>query len=204
VIAKTKPIYEKNQQNIPIKDRKIRYNYAPLDVVVEQIKSPLSDNGLSYMWKNEQGQMKVTVTCIVTHILGHSETSSSEIPVTTSDFMTLIQSYASDLTFGKRYTLMNVLGVTAGGEDNESSLEEQTKENVTKTAYILMKEKIQNATPEELPKKIAVIEKELALIANKKAPSLGLNETQYNELLSIAKSRVGAIDSGLADLPDIA
>src|SRR4051812_31540754 len=72
VIKKTKRVLNK--------DGKLRYQYAPLDGISEQIRQPMRTAGLSYSWdtKHEEGHMKVT--CKITHTLGHSETSMLEIP----------------------------------------------------------------------------------------------------------------------------
>ena len=43
-IKKTKPVKSK--------DGTLRYMYAPIDSIVEQIKKPLADNNLSYSWES--------------------------------------------------------------------------------------------------------------------------------------------------------
>lgn len=113
VIKKTKKVLNKDGKSV-------RYQYAPLDGITEQIKQAMRANGLSYSWdtKHEDGHMKVT--CKITHTLGHFETSTLEIPIDKDGFMTAPQKYASAQTFAKRYTLLNALGITTADEDDDS------------------------------------------------------------------------------------
>lgn len=113
VIKKTKRVMNKGGGSV-------RYQFAPLDSISEQIKPSMKANSLSYSWdtKHEEGHMKVTAK--VTHVLGHSETSTLEIPIDSEGFMTAPQKYASAQTFAKRYTLLNVLGITTADEDDDS------------------------------------------------------------------------------------
>jgi hypothetical protein len=113
-IAKTKKVMNKD-------GRSVRYQYAPLDTIIEQAKGALAKHGLSYRWeaKNEPGKIKVTT--IVTHILGHSESSDFEVPIDTEGYMTTPQKYASALTFAKRYSFTNVTGISTGDEDTDAT-----------------------------------------------------------------------------------
>lgn len=103
------------------KDGKLRYQYAPLDAIHDQIKEHVAKHGLSYRWDVEQpdGEMKVTVT--LTHVGGHSETSTLSIPIDSDGYMTQPQKYASAQTYAKRYTLLNVLGITTADEDTDAT-----------------------------------------------------------------------------------
>lgn len=116
----TCPIIEKKQKVLNKDGRSVRYQYASLDSIISQIKTPLKEAGLSYSWDVEhlEGHMKVTIT--LTHTLGHSTTSTLEIPISDSAFMTGPQTYASAQTFAKRYTLLNVLGIATADEDTDA------------------------------------------------------------------------------------
>ena len=50
--------------------------YAGLSESIDQIKGLLADCGLSHSWKTDQADALVKVTCTVTHIDGHSESTS--------------------------------------------------------------------------------------------------------------------------------
>lgn len=114
------PVIEKKKE-VKNNDGSVRYKYAPIDSIVEQIKKPLANHGLAYTWtvKNEPGF--ITAIAMVTHKLGHSETSSFQIPIDAGGYMTAPQKVASALTYAKRYSLCNVLGVSTGEEDDDST-----------------------------------------------------------------------------------
>lgn len=115
------PVIQKTR-NVMNKDgRTIRYSFAPIDSIVTQIKAPLKKHNLSYRWEVDTKDGKVTARCIITHALGHSESSSFEVPVDTEGYMTAPQKNASALTFAKRYSLCNALGISTGDEDTDAT-----------------------------------------------------------------------------------
>ncbi len=59
-------------------------------------------------------------TCKITHILGHSETSTFEAPIDKDSYMSAPQQYAAASTFAKRYAFCNALGILTGDEDNDA------------------------------------------------------------------------------------
>ena len=120
VIEKTKKVMERDSQ-------KVRYMYAPIDSIVTQVREYVSKNGFSYRWETKQEGNKITAVCVLTHVLGHSESSGFTIESEASKFMSAPQSQASALTFAKRYTLCNVLGISTGEEDDDATTVNQTK-----------------------------------------------------------------------------
>lgn len=115
------PIIEKTKKVLNKDGRSVRYQYAPLDAIVNQIKKPLADNKLSYSWDVKHADNHMSVTVKITHVLGHSETSSLDIPISPDGYMTEPQKYASAQTYAKRYTLLNGLGITTADEDTDAS-----------------------------------------------------------------------------------
>lgn len=115
------PMVEKTKKVMNKDGVSVRYQYAPLDTIVEQIKVPLAKYGFSYTWnvKNETGF--ITAVATITHKLGHSQTSEFQIPIDTEGYMTAPQKYASALTFAKRYSLINALGISTGEEDTDAT-----------------------------------------------------------------------------------
>jgi hypothetical protein len=55
----------------------------------------------------------------VTHCEGHAEFTAFEVPIDASSYMSPAQKVASALTYTKRYTLMNALGVVTIGDDDD-------------------------------------------------------------------------------------
>jgi ERF superfamily len=114
IIKKTKKVMNKD-------GRTVRYVYAPIDAIVEQIKKPLAVNGFSYTFTVQNDESMITATAKVTHKLGWSETSTFSIPVDKEGYMTAPQKIASALTFAKRYALCNALGISTGDEDTDAT-----------------------------------------------------------------------------------
>lgn len=115
------PVIEKTKKVMNKDGRTVRYLYAPLDTIVAQIKKPLGDAGMSYTWTVEHDTKGMTAIAKITHVQGHSETSSFTVPVVMSDVMTSPQSNASAQTFAKRYALCNALGISTGDEDTDAT-----------------------------------------------------------------------------------
>lgn len=115
------PVIEKTKKVMNKDGATVRYIYAPIDSIVSQIKDSLGRNGLSYTFTVENGDKGMTAIAKVTHVMGHSETSSFTIPIDMEGYMTAPQKYASAQTFAKRYALCNVLGISTGEEDTDAT-----------------------------------------------------------------------------------
>lgn len=135
VIKKTKKVMNKDGITL-------RYQFAPIDSIVEQIKKPLAKAGLSYTWTVKNTPGLVTAICKVTHVLGHSEESSFEIPIDAEGYMTAPQKVASALTFAKRYSLCNALGISTSDEDTDATdvKKEKTAKSVKSKIMFILKE----------------------------------------------------------------
>jgi hypothetical protein len=112
------------QTTVPaIKKLKTGHNcmYAPLGDIAEQIKPSLQECDLSYRFEQDHSN-GVTVTCIVSHVSGHSERTTMTAPPDTSGKKNPIQSIASAVTYLQRYTLISALGITTADEDTDGRL----------------------------------------------------------------------------------
>ncbi len=133
------PVIEKKKSVFNKDGRTLRYKFAPIDSIVEQIKQALTANGLSYRWTVDTTDSGIIATCVITHVLGHSESSSFTVPVVMSDYMTSPQSHASALTFAKRYSLCNALGIATGDEDTDATDSKKAKEPQSPKAKIIFR-----------------------------------------------------------------
>lgn len=113
VIKKTSKVYEKDK-------RTVRYSFAPIDSIVDQVKEPLANNGLSYTVIVENSEKGMTVICRVKHILGHSEDSPFFVPIGTEAYMSDVQKYGARSTFAKRYAFCNAFGIMTGDGDTDA------------------------------------------------------------------------------------
>ena len=93
---------------------KMNYNHADLAGASAQIGAALSVHGLSHRWNVEQTKEgKIAVTCILMHVLGHSESVRMESGSDMSGGKNSIQAIGSATSYLQRYTLFAVAGVIA-------------------------------------------------------------------------------------------
>lgn len=98
---------------------KFSYSYAPLEEVTRTIRPILKRHGLSYSWDVDEGEKSLKVSCVLRHIEGHSERASFPVPVEVSERMSAAQSNGAALTYGRRQSLIAVLGITTADEDKD-------------------------------------------------------------------------------------
>jgi len=98
----------------------VRYAYAPLDSIVEQVKPYLEKHGFSYTIKGDFPEGGVRAICEVHHIDGHSESSDFVVPVDPDAYMNNQQKAASANTFAKRYAFLNAFGLLTGDDDDDA------------------------------------------------------------------------------------
>jgi hypothetical protein len=92
--------------------------YADFSAYAMALKPILAKHGLSYRFRTDQTDGKITVTCILSHRAGHSEENSLSGPSDTSGSKNAIQAVGSTLTYLQRYTLIQALGLAAGEDDD--------------------------------------------------------------------------------------
>jgi len=95
-----------------------KYKHATLENVCETIGEELTKHGLSFRWQVDQDDAKIKISCILSHVFGHSEKTSFVCPADTTGSKNAIQAIGSAITYGQRYTLLAITG-TATGEDTD-------------------------------------------------------------------------------------
>lgn len=125
------PVIEK-KRTVKNYDGSIRYKFAPIDVIVEQIRVPVASNGFSYRWESQTKDGNVIAKCIATHSLGHSESSEFTAPIedeklskSGNALMTAPQRTAVALTYAKRYSLLDAFGIATADEDTDGTSAKQ-------------------------------------------------------------------------------
>lgn len=118
-INKTKKVSYEN------KDRSVTtYYHAELDDVVEIISQALRKVDIRPSWKTSDVGGKVTVSCVLTHKLGHcEEVATLAGPADTSGGKNNIQAIGSTTTYLQRYTLLAGTGLAAKGQDDDGKTE---------------------------------------------------------------------------------
>jgi len=113
--------------------KKFDYVYAPRDEIAPIINPPLKKYGFSYTYKDkyEPDSPAHLITCFLHHKEGHSESAEFRAPIDDELFMNEIQKHATSVSYGERYSLIAVTGITIGGEDTDGIVEEkETKEKL--------------------------------------------------------------------------
>lgn len=120
---KCPPIYKTRRAKM----KNYSYTFSPLDEICSTVDPILGELGLSYRWSTPTITSEhVQVECIVTHRLGHSESSGVlEMPVMSAvqrqeggeGGANAMQRVGISLTYAKRYTMLGILGVAP--EDDE-------------------------------------------------------------------------------------
>ena len=93
------------------------YRYAALEDITRVIRPILARHGLSYAWDVAQGDGTLIVTCVLRHVDGHEERASFPVPVDSGARMSAAQANGAALTYGRRQSLVAVLGLTTADED---------------------------------------------------------------------------------------
>jgi hypothetical protein len=129
-------------KNKHVKFGNTEYDHATLDHVTDVITQALSKVGIRHRWDTAQREGKIIVTCILSHELGHSESTTLEAGADPSGSKNAIQSIASAVTYLERYTLLAATGMAAAGTDNDGA---GASPAMNEQAYIEHLENIQNA-----------------------------------------------------------
>lgn len=94
------------------------YHHATLDHVCEAVTKGLSAVGITHAWKVAQDNGVITVSCVLTHELGHSEATQLMGQADTSGSKNAIQAIGSTVTYLQRYTLLSACGLAASNDDD--------------------------------------------------------------------------------------
>ena len=95
------------------------YRHEDLGEIARTVDPILAKHGLSYRFRTvSEVNQPVSVTCIVAHRDGHSETNTLTAGRDDSGKKNLIQQIGSTITYLQRYTLKAALGLAASSDDD--------------------------------------------------------------------------------------
>ena len=124
-----------------------KYNYAPLDVVIEATKQALSDNGLAITQTTKLVEGDTILETLLCHSSG--EWLSGELYVGKQEQAP--QSEGSALTYKRRYGMSAILCVASEEDDDAESVVEKEPSKESKEALVEL-EKTETTKPStELP-----------------------------------------------------
>jgi len=116
---------------------KTEYKHAELSDITAVVVPMMAKHGLSHRWTISQDK-GITVTCIVTHAGGHSETVQMTAPADDSGGKNTIQSIGSTKSYLERYTLLAATGMATGGDDDDG----RTSEPVPELSFITEEQEV--------------------------------------------------------------
>ena len=97
-----------------------KYNHASLGNVTAKINTALGEHGLSAAWTTEQSEKGVSVTCKITHVLGHFETTTLTSAPDASGGKNAIQALGSTISYLERYTILALTGLATHDMDDDA------------------------------------------------------------------------------------
>lgn len=96
------------------------YSHATLGGICEVVIEALARHGISHDWDTQQpASGMIVVTCSLTHVLGHSKSTTMEAPPDNSGKKNGIQQIASTVTYLQRYTLLGACGLATKDMDDD-------------------------------------------------------------------------------------
>lgn len=96
------------------------YRHATLGAVVDALIPALARHGLSHSWRTAQAGSEITVTCRLSHCLGHYEEVSLSGAPDDSGNKNKIQQVGSTVTYLQRYTLLAITGMATHEQDDDA------------------------------------------------------------------------------------
>jgi len=104
-----------------------KYNYAPLDEIMETIRPLLGELGLTVSWSSRVEPQRVIVSCRIAHLQGYAE-NSGEVSMPIPDDSERgggnpAQRVGSALTYARRYSLLSVTGLSPEDDDDARATE---------------------------------------------------------------------------------
>lgn len=101
------------------------YKHSTLADIGKAVSPVLSKHGLSYRFKQlprtDPKDQSITIVCILSHKLGHEESTQMSGFADASGKKNAIQAIASTRTYMQRYTVTDILGLTFVEEDDDGA-----------------------------------------------------------------------------------
>jgi len=107
------------------------WTHADLGKAGDAISTGLGEQGLNHTWRTKQIEDKIKVKCIITHEMGHSESTSLTAGPDTSGGKNSIQAIGSTIFYLERYTLFAITGLAPARMDDDGMGSEGEPEFIT-------------------------------------------------------------------------
>lgn len=97
------------------------YRHATLGAVCQAAVAGLGAVGISHRWDLSVADGRITVTCVLTHVGGHSTRTALAGAADSSGKKNAIQQVASTITYLERYTLLAATGLATEDQDDDGT-----------------------------------------------------------------------------------
>lgn len=95
------------------------YDFADLNHIAAVVRPHLRKNGFSFTFDTDGAG---AFRCHLHHVEGHSRTASVTLPAYKAAQINDLQSEGVRNSYGRRYALLSVLGITTGDEDADGAM----------------------------------------------------------------------------------
>lgn len=112
------PITKNRTVDFSTQKGRTHYKHEDLAAVTAAIDPVLKRHGLAYRFRSAQSNGRLSVTCILSHVRGHSEETTLESGEDHSGNKNATQAIGSAATYLQRYTLKLALGLAAAQDDD--------------------------------------------------------------------------------------
>lgn len=102
------------------------YKYAELDEIQKVIGPILHEHGLSFGWDSTYRENMLHCVCSLRHDGGHTETAGFDVPIESRSAMSEQQKHAAALTYARRQSLIQVLGLITTGDTDTDAVDPTT------------------------------------------------------------------------------
>lgn len=119
--AQIPPIIKNREVDFTTGKGRTNYAYEDFAAIARTVDPILSQHGLSYRFRTAQEGPNITVTCILSHSGGYSETTSLTAGRDESGNKNSIQAVGSTATYLQRYTLKASLGLSVSHDDDAAA-----------------------------------------------------------------------------------
>lgn len=162
---------------------KTSYNHASLGNVVASVTEALSQHDMSVNWQTETKEL-VSVTCTITHVAGHSESTSISARPDESGGKNAIQAIGSTITYLQRYTLLAICGLATNEFEDDGRGGNKPEPKKAKVVYPPNVQKLIDAMAEKSDKLPEKFKEDVRAVVSRKTE---LTDAQLAEWLAAIK-----------------
>jgi len=162
---------------------RVNYNHASLGNVVASVTEALSQHDMSVNWQTETKEL-VSVTCTITHVAGHSESTSISAKPDDSGGKNAIQAIGSTITYLQRYTLLAICGLATNEFEDDGRGGNKPEPKKAKVIYPPNIQKLIDAMAEKSDKLPEKFKEDVRVVVSRKTE---LTDAQLAEWIAAIK-----------------